>query len=76
MPIRYTLNNFQSISLVSLCHNNHSQQNKKMKKNTEKKLNLGKIKVASLSKEKQQKIQGGQKPKWSSSLTSLNFLEC
>jgi len=41
-----------------------------------KKLNLGKIKVASLSKEKQQKIQGGQKPKWSSSLTSLNFLEC
>ena len=47
-----------------------------MKKNTEKKLNLGKIKVASLSKEKQQKIQGGQKPKWSSSLTSLNFLEC
>jgi hypothetical protein len=47
-----------------------------MKKNIEKKLNLGKIKVASLSKEKQQQIQGGQKPKWSSSWTTLNYVEC
>ena len=47
-----------------------------MKKNTEKKLNLGKIKVASLSKENQQRIQGGQKPKWSSSLTTLNITQC
>ena len=47
-----------------------------MKKNTEKKLSLGKITVASLSKEKQQQIQGGAKPKWSSSLTTLNITEC